>query len=263
MKHNSLNQTGMPADIIGRRLSFSLTGFVLKHPYIVLVCLLGAVLFFGFEARHFRLDASAETLVLENDQDLKYARLVNSRYGGNDYLVLTFTPQGGPPLGPDVGRAGAAAGRPQESDDRRVRADDSRCAAAGESSDPPQGTGLRDAHAGVARCGQDAGPEGTAGKPSLPGPAGQPGLEDHDDSDHVPVRPALQHSRAAKKRSAREAGRGSADRRRAGRAQAGGPRNSPSTATSAADRTTRTSWPSARSWTGIVRTAPCSWAASA
>ena len=33
-----------------------------------------------------------ETLILENDQDLKYARLVDSRYGSSDFLVLTFKP---------------------------------------------------------------------------------------------------------------------------------------------------------------------------
>jgi predicted RND superfamily exporter protein len=45
-----------------------------------------------FHAREFRLDASAETLVLENDEDLLYARQINSRYGQNDFLVLTYTP---------------------------------------------------------------------------------------------------------------------------------------------------------------------------
>jgi uncharacterized protein len=91
MKHSLLNQTGVP--VKHRPLSELLFDRVLlKHPYIVLACLLGAVLFFGFEARHFRLDASAETLILENDQDLKYTRLVNSRYGNSEYLALTFKP---------------------------------------------------------------------------------------------------------------------------------------------------------------------------
>ncbi len=66
---------------------------VLQHPYVVLACLLGVVLFFTFEARHFRLDASTETLILENDQDLKYARVIASRYGSGDFLVVTFRPR--------------------------------------------------------------------------------------------------------------------------------------------------------------------------
>jgi hypothetical protein len=65
---------------------------VLGHPKIVIACLLVAIVFFGLGVRRFRLDASTETLMLENDQDLKYARLVESRYGSGDFLVLTFTP---------------------------------------------------------------------------------------------------------------------------------------------------------------------------
>jgi len=65
---------------------------ILKYPRIVLVCILAALFFFGFGAKKFRLDASAETLVLENDQDLRYSRLINSRYGDSDLLLLTFKP---------------------------------------------------------------------------------------------------------------------------------------------------------------------------
>ncbi len=64
---------------------------VLKHPKMVLACLLAAVVFFGFGATRFRLDASTETLILENDRDLKYTRRVSSRYGSSDFLALTFT----------------------------------------------------------------------------------------------------------------------------------------------------------------------------
>jgi len=54
---------------------------------------LAIVGFLTFQARLFRLDASAETLVLENDEDLRYSRLIGSRYGQDDYLVLTYTPK--------------------------------------------------------------------------------------------------------------------------------------------------------------------------
>jgi len=55
---------------------------------------MAAVGFLGFQARGFRLDASTETLVLENDEDLRYSRLINSRYGQHDFLALTYTPRG-------------------------------------------------------------------------------------------------------------------------------------------------------------------------
>jgi len=67
---------------------------ILRHPRTVIFCVLAAVGFLTFQARHFRLDASAETLILQNDEDLRYARLIDSRYGQHDFLVLTYTPRG-------------------------------------------------------------------------------------------------------------------------------------------------------------------------
>jgi len=66
---------------------------VLQHPGIVIICLLAIVSLLVFHARNFRLDASAETLVLENDEDLLYSRQISSRYGQSDFLVLTYTPK--------------------------------------------------------------------------------------------------------------------------------------------------------------------------
>jgi len=65
---------------------------VLRHPVWVIIVLAAAMVFLGLQSANFRLDASAETLVIENDQNLQYARLIASRYGENDFLVLTFTP---------------------------------------------------------------------------------------------------------------------------------------------------------------------------
>jgi predicted RND superfamily exporter protein len=56
--------------------------------------MMAAVVFLVLGAKDFRLDASAETLVLENDQDLQYSRLISSRYGQHDFLVLTYSPAG-------------------------------------------------------------------------------------------------------------------------------------------------------------------------
>ena len=65
---------------------------VLKYPKIMIVCVLTVTAFLGYGIKYFRLDASAETLVLQNDKDLQYSRQVAARYGGRDFLVLTFTP---------------------------------------------------------------------------------------------------------------------------------------------------------------------------
>ncbi|WP_108125937.1 efflux RND transporter permease subunit [Saccharospirillum mangrovi] len=48
---------------------------------------------FGYQARHFSLDASAESLLLENDPDLELFRTVSERYGSQEFLVLTYTPE--------------------------------------------------------------------------------------------------------------------------------------------------------------------------
>ncbi|MHC4476290.1 MAG: efflux RND transporter permease subunit [Planctomycetota bacterium] len=66
---------------------------VLQYPRIVILCVLAVVVFLALGAGRFNLDASAETLVLENDEDLRYSRLIGSRYGQRDFLILTYTPR--------------------------------------------------------------------------------------------------------------------------------------------------------------------------
>ncbi len=66
---------------------------ILERPGLVIICLLAVVSFLGYKAKNFRLDASAETLVLEHDIDLRYSRLINSRYGIQDYLLMTYAPK--------------------------------------------------------------------------------------------------------------------------------------------------------------------------
>ena len=41
----------------------------------------------------FRMDASADSLVLENDQSLEYYRKIKKKYGTDDYLFITFAPK--------------------------------------------------------------------------------------------------------------------------------------------------------------------------
>lgn len=66
---------------------------ILERPKIVILCILAVVGFFCFYAKDFKLDASAETLVIENDKDLQYSRLINSRYGQDDFLIMTYAPK--------------------------------------------------------------------------------------------------------------------------------------------------------------------------
>ena len=50
-------------------------------------------LFLGLGISNFKLDASADTLLLENDPDLKYLREVNERYGSEEFFILTYEPK--------------------------------------------------------------------------------------------------------------------------------------------------------------------------
>lgn len=63
-----------------------------KSHWLLLWLLIGLI-FLAFQARHFTLDASAESLLLEDDQSLEYFREVSERYGASEFLVLTFTPK--------------------------------------------------------------------------------------------------------------------------------------------------------------------------
>ncbi len=68
---------------------------VLDHPVFVIICLAVVIGTLGYKARDFKIDASAETLLLENDADLQYTREINNRYGINDFLIIAYTPKTG------------------------------------------------------------------------------------------------------------------------------------------------------------------------
>ena len=71
---------------------------VLRRPGWVVLGLIAAILFLGYMAKDFRLDASADSLLLEHDEDLRYSRVVNARYGVRDFLLIAYTPTGGESL---------------------------------------------------------------------------------------------------------------------------------------------------------------------
>lgn len=66
---------------------------VLQRPWLTLLLLASVVGFFGYYAQDFKLDASADSLLLENDQDLRLYRQVTERYRSKEFLFVTFTPK--------------------------------------------------------------------------------------------------------------------------------------------------------------------------
>ena len=65
---------------------------VLERPRLILLCLLLVIALLGYKAKDFKLDASTETLILETDEDFIYSRIIKSRYGSLDYLLMIYTP---------------------------------------------------------------------------------------------------------------------------------------------------------------------------
>jgi len=73
--------------------SKSYQNIVIQKPKLILTLLFLVLLSFGYFSKDFKLDASSDTLLLENDPDLNYLREVSKRYGSKDFLVLTYTPE--------------------------------------------------------------------------------------------------------------------------------------------------------------------------
>ncbi len=67
---------------------------VLDHPWTVVALVVALLAVAATQVRHFQLDASAESLVLEGDAAMHYYREIRSRYGSDDFLIVTWTPVG-------------------------------------------------------------------------------------------------------------------------------------------------------------------------
>ena len=67
---------------------------IIEKPKLVISILLLILITAFYFSKEFRLDASSETLLLEDDQDLKYLNEINDRYGAKEFLVLTYSPLG-------------------------------------------------------------------------------------------------------------------------------------------------------------------------
>ena len=67
--------------------------YILKHPLKILFLLILGVSYLGYYATKLEIDASSETLLLDDDKDLKFFREVNQRYHSPDFLLVTFKPK--------------------------------------------------------------------------------------------------------------------------------------------------------------------------
>ena len=66
---------------------------IIDYAKITLLVILGAFIFLSSYIPDFRLDASSDTLSLENDKSLEYYREIKKRYGSDDFLIITYAPK--------------------------------------------------------------------------------------------------------------------------------------------------------------------------
>ena len=76
-----------------KKLSDMYFKWVIEKPVWALVFVTLMVAGFSYHIPKFKLDASAESLVLENDNALEYYRKISKVYGSDDFLVITYSPK--------------------------------------------------------------------------------------------------------------------------------------------------------------------------
>ena len=68
---------------------------ILRHPLAAIMILVLLTIVMAMGLPNFKLDASADSLTLEHDDDLNFFREVVQRYGSDNYLIVTFSPKQG------------------------------------------------------------------------------------------------------------------------------------------------------------------------
>ena len=68
---------------------------ILKFPKTVFLVFTAILLVLGSYSTQLEIDASSETLLMEDDKDLKFSREISKRYASSDFLLVTFQPKNG------------------------------------------------------------------------------------------------------------------------------------------------------------------------
>ncbi len=69
--------------------------YILNYPKYVIILMLLILVGIASNMSNFKLDASADSLILENDKDLAKYRNTIENYDTKDFIVMTFTPANG------------------------------------------------------------------------------------------------------------------------------------------------------------------------
>ena len=65
---------------------------LLERPWLTIIALLAVIGFMAMQSVNLKVDASADSLVLEGDEDLEFFREVGKRYASEEYLVIAYQP---------------------------------------------------------------------------------------------------------------------------------------------------------------------------
>ncbi|MEK9959213.1 MAG: MMPL family transporter [Pelagibacteraceae bacterium] len=66
---------------------------IINFPKLIILLFLILVSASIYESKNFKLDASADTLLIENDPDLLYLRELNKKYKSEEFFIITYTPK--------------------------------------------------------------------------------------------------------------------------------------------------------------------------
>ncbi len=66
---------------------------ILKYPLIIVAFFFTIFLASIYQSKNFELDASADTLLIENDPDLNYLRELNKKYKSEEFFIITYSPK--------------------------------------------------------------------------------------------------------------------------------------------------------------------------
>ena len=69
------------------------TQTVFKHPFKIMAFVIILVSILGYFATKLEIDASSDTLLLDNDKDLLFTQEVSRKYSGQNFLILTYSPK--------------------------------------------------------------------------------------------------------------------------------------------------------------------------
>jgi predicted RND superfamily exporter protein len=71
-------------------------GAIIAYPKTILVIFLLGTSLLGWQARNFQIDASADTLLMQNDPDYVRTKVVNRRFSPQEFLLIAYRPRNRP-----------------------------------------------------------------------------------------------------------------------------------------------------------------------